>query len=248
MLRIYKGDHHIIFSGGTDGVVAVWDVTHPMNAFSATCQTLSGAQLAAPARPVTGRGSQGGGRRKAARWQQGSEAKERSAQQQHFPDPIPDPIPDLNPDSDALPGGGLPGGDLAVGAVREEGSKQVPALMPLLTLPAAHQSGVNAMSVARVGGDGKGGEGGCVVVSGGDDEAIHVAMLRLREVPGGMVGEEGDLGVECVWRKRRESAHSSALKGSKGKYIAWAFICLFFSFSFAPSIFYVFDGHVCLWV
>eukprot|EP00897_Mesotaenium_endlicherianum_P010197 jgi/Mesen1/9205/ME000591S08531 len=68
--------HHWIVSGATDGSIAVWDVTEAVLRFDAASTALAAATSAAPARPITGRGSQGGSQRKAARWQGGGGSKQ----------------------------------------------------------------------------------------------------------------------------------------------------------------------------
>lgn len=59
-------------------------------------------------------------------------------------------------------------------------SSPLPSLQPVRVLPGLHQSGVNAMSVARD----RSKAGRMVQVTGGDDQAIHVTRLQARSVPG----------------------------------------------------------------
>ncbi len=52
------------------------------------------------------------------------------------------------------------------------------SIQPSAVLQGAHQSGVNALSVAAVGTD------RVLVLSGGDDQALHAALLKFTVVPG----------------------------------------------------------------
>ena len=71
----------------------------------------------------------------------------------------------------------------------------LPELSPSLLLRNAHQSGVNSLSVARGAAD------ACMLVSGGDDEAVNVIVLEMAPT----------CRVACAVRKA--GAHASGVKG-----------------------------------
>lgn len=92
--------------------------------------------------------------------------------------------------------GGIAVWDLSEAATAAGGS----ALQPILALPAAHQSGVNALSVARLG------AGALLLVSGGDDQALRLTLLQLRPSEGGRPALEASAEAHVA------NAHSSAVK------------------------------------
>ena len=70
--------------------------------------------------------------------------------------------------------------------------------VPALLIPASHQSGVNCLTAMAA-------PGGVVVVSGGDDQSLHVTTLRVTD------HETGSLAVGGT--RRVESAHTSQVLG-----------------------------------
>eukprot|EP00899_Mesostigma_viride_P014654 jgi/Mesvir1/2318/Mv19348-RA.4 len=112
---------------------------------------------------------------------------------------------------------------------------QPPELRPLHFWQSVHQSGVNCLSVAPLGGSRAhmdvvpGPDGMCtrrtthVVASGGDDEAVAVLVFSICEQPAGTPGEDnhpekggtvpGGIQLQRGREMYRPMAHSSALKG-----------------------------------
>ncbi len=71
-----------------------------------------------------------------------------------------------------------------------------------MAVPGAHQSGVNAVSAACLG------DGGLLLLSGGDDQAIRLTELRVMEDAGRLTA-----GIAASWVF--PNAHSSAVKVSQ---------------------------------
>ena len=74
-------------------------------------------------------------------------------------------------------------------------------LHPLLAIPGAHQSGVNAISAACSG------DGPLLLLSGGDDQALRLTEVRVTE-------EAGRLSAEVTAGRLFPNCHSSAVKVS----------------------------------
>jgi len=93
------------------------------------------------------------------------------------------------------------------------------ALQPALVMRGVHQSGVNCLSVAQVPTPARCGEGTeaaerrYVVVSGGDDQAMHAAVVACREG----VAPHGSATARLVTSGHKELTHSSSLKGDSRK-------------------------------
>lgn len=149
----------LLFSGATDGCIAVWDIT------SVVVRTLRDAYGDGPClststslRPPSGRGSQGGRRKRVDRYNE--EAKE----------VVPDVVAEVS------------------------NLKQVESTVhPIQIFAAAHLSGVNCLSVQKL----QEKESYCcssrgadyVLVSGGDDEAMHAVTFSVEGFPHRSGGE-----------------------------------------------------------
>ena len=95
-------------------------------------------------------------------------------------------------------------GMVRVSAEQTAADWQPPAeLGPALLVPGAHQSGVNCMTALPVG------PREVAIVSGGDDQALHVALVRFGDATGGESEARAVLVAEC----RVESAHTSQVLG-----------------------------------
>jgi hypothetical protein len=77
------------------------------------------------------------------------------------------------------------------------------AVAPVLTLPAAHQSGVNALAVACLG------AGRLLLLTGGDDQALRLTQLRVSAPQQGIGGL---LGIKVVAELHLPNAHASSVK------------------------------------
>lgn len=92
------------------------------------------------------------------------------------------------------------------------------AVQPVAIIAGAHQSGVNALSVAVVGAD------EVVVVTGGDDQAIHVAWLRFVPAAEGVSAAKVDegtasynLGLDAA---AEEAGYGQTLEGSPPRQVS----------------------------
>lgn len=176
---------YLIVSGATDGSIAVWDITNLVITF--TKQMLSGVVSSAGTqlRPRTGRGSQGGRRFRNAKQQQAGLPKEsKNATVVEGAVDIVSPIKDVNVEENAETNEGADANTearigTAVQAEDTTGSLpyQSSLLLPLYTFAAAHQSGVNCLSAAKR-------DSEVVVVSGGDDQRIHVLRFEIHPCEG----------------------------------------------------------------
>jgi hypothetical protein len=109
---------------------------------------------------------------------------------------------------------GYCGGDVVQGI---QGMHQL--VRPALVMRGVHQSGVNCLSVAHMPTPARCGEGTeaverrYMVVSGGDDQAMHAAVVACGEG----VGPHGVATARLVTSGHNELAHSSSLKGDTRK-------------------------------
>ncbi|KAJ4819986.1 WD repeat-containing protein 6 [Rhynchospora pubera] len=87
-------------------------------------------------------------------------------------------------------------------ALQNKNSNDLPEVQPLLVSDCVHQSGVNCLHV--VSSD----EGCFLLVTGGDDQALHCSTFRLE----GPV-TDGDIKIRVLSEDKIASAHSSAVKG-----------------------------------
>lgn len=194
-----------MLGGTSSGAILVWDVGAVVDAFlAASSRVVQGAPRPTSAsweplgqhqgpesRPVSGRGSEGGRRRRrSATWRFGGT-------DDHPPSGVscgPEQHAPVR-DSALLP----PSSPVA-------GSGRCPVVRPLLVLPRAHQSGVNCISTAPApwgsqpagqvkpahGGTGLW-EGSCehlLVLSGGDDQALRLTLVRVEPEPCGAPAEQ----------------------------------------------------------
>ena len=81
------------------------------------------------------------------------------------------------------------------------GSEAGRRLEPVLALSAVHQSGVNALSVACSG------AGRLLLLTGGDDQALRLTLLRVER-------EGGGLSIGVLADAHLPNAHSSSVKVS----------------------------------
>jgi len=185
---------YLIISGATDGSIAVWDITNLVITF--TKQMSSGvtsltSSAAMQLRPRTGRGSQGGRRFRSAKQRQAGLLKERKKADKNatvvegvvdFVGPIKDANVkenvEINEGSDANIKASIRDAVQDEDVSEATGSLpyQSSVLLPLYTFAAAHQSGVNCLSAAKVAGRR---DSEVVVVSGGDDQRIHVLKFEI---------------------------------------------------------------------
>jgi WD40 repeat protein len=190
---------YLIVSGATDGSIAVWDITNLIITF--TKHMLSGvASLAFSAgtqlRPRTGRGSQGGRRFRSAKQRQAGLPRDKKKIEKSA-NAVESLVDEFSSKADVNVKESLDitevaeanfeadiGSSARVNDVSEEtGSlpQKSSVLHPLCTFTEAHQSGVNCLSAAKVAGD-KDSE--VVVVSGGDDQRIHVLRFAIHPCEG----------------------------------------------------------------
>lgn len=246
---------YLIISGATDGSIAVWDITSLVVTF--TRQMVSGMQSLTSStgiqlRPRTGRGSQGGRRSRSKKQRQAGLSRDKknleaskNVVEREFD--VVSPNNDvakekLNTtegavaDSKADIGAAVPVEDLS--KATESFTYQSSVLYPLCTFTEAHQSGVNCLSAATVIGKR---DSEVVVVSGGDDQSLHVLRFELIEEKlhecAPTKGSSGDdvnvsatssaesllargdsapkvqLAINSTYRVSVHGAHSSAVKG-----------------------------------
>lgn len=185
---------YLIVSGATDGSIAIWDITNLIITFSK--HMLSGvASLASGAgtqlRPRTGRGSQGGRRFRSAKQRQAGLPRDKKNVGKGA-NIVERPVDDVSSKADLDVQGNLDTTEDAeanfkaevgsavqvddVSAETESLPYESSVLHPLCTFTEAHQSGVNCLSAAKVAG---GNHSEIVVVSGGDDQRIHVLGFNI---------------------------------------------------------------------
>eukprot|EP00250_Pteridium_aquilinum_P022674 c2553_g1_i1 orf=96-4151(+) len=197
-------DKYMVFSGATDGSIALWDVT---DIVMDHCHQQSGQGCEKVFRPPSGRGSQGGRRRwKLSRRQEGDQ-RELVNETNNVEITLLDKCMTVE---EALSHSKLNcNSDVESEWAVDHAKKRIPyphTLKPDFLLPCAHQSGVNSLFVSTVKGEEHAHQNNrtCVVVSGGDDQALHVAIFT--------VDEKND-SVVCLVKESILSAHSSAIKG-----------------------------------
>lgn len=86
-------------------------------------------------------------------------------------------------------------------AHQNKSANDLAEIEPLLISGCVHQSGVNCLHVVSS-------DEGCLLVSGGDDQALHCFKFRLE----GPVADS-DTKIRVLSKDRIASAHSSAVKG-----------------------------------
>lgn len=196
---------YLIVSGATDGSIAVWDITNLVIIFTkkmssgvASLSSSAGTQL----RPRTGRGSQGGRRFRSAKQREpkGMKKVDKNATVVEGAVDIVSSKNDVNvkENEETTDSAEANINDNIEAAVQVEdvseatGSLpyQSSVLLPLHTFAAAHQSGVNCLSAAEVAGKR---DSEVVVVSGGDDQRIHVLRFEIHPCEGEEHG--GDVNV-----------------------------------------------------
>lgn len=208
----HSSDMYMVFSGATDGSIALWNVTDIVSEF---CHKQLGKGYEKVHRPPSGRGSQGGRRWKLSKRQKGDQVKsfnEELGEEASLMDSN-ETLEDffshisLGYDSDV----GLAsywGLDLA-----KEGFTDPYTLSPEFLLPSAHQSGVNSLFASTVKEENHTQQMGhmWIVVSGGDDQALHVATFTVNKSYNSSANTKSK--VVCLIKESILSAHSSAIKG-----------------------------------
>lgn len=196
----------MVFSGATDGSVALWDLTDLVLEF---CHKQLEQGCEKVFRPPSGRGSQGGRRWKLSRHLQGdqrwllNETNDMDVTSLDNSKTIEEAISHSKAGCDS---------DVESKQAADHAKKSFAYLVllkPEFLLPCAHQSGVNSLSVSTVKGEENAHQNNCtwVVVSGGDDQALHVAIFTVEK-------NDSSIGSSvCLSKKSIISAHSSAIKG-----------------------------------
>ncbi|CAM6110005.1 unnamed protein product [Calypogeia fissa] len=185
-------DVYIIVTGAANGNIALWDVTNVVHAYCNFDGLNINSTHVAPMRPLTGRGSQGGRRRKKIAEQLSSASlgsknnREKSVERETELDAVVPTLdedktpyeenarPSLAPEANELPKTPLSQPSKWPSQIQ----KPFLRLNPIHEVIAAHQSGINCMTVARI----QSVEHSAfvyVVISGGDDQALHMATFTL---------------------------------------------------------------------
>ena len=192
---------YIVFSGATDGSIAVWNLTSILSDF---CHKELRTGNGKVHRPPSGRGSQGGRRWKSSKVKGEKYMKERVGGEAELlvnTDILRDNFAniDIIPDTDI--------GTLSSNGthhVKEEDFPYLYTLTPEFVLLGVHQSGVNSLSVSTL--KSVIDDMRIVVVSGGDDQALHVATFAI-------ANSTNISSLDCCSKDLIVSAHSSAIKG-----------------------------------
>lgn len=199
----------IVISGSTDGSIAFWDLTETVETFMRKVSILQKEDCSnLQRRPRTGRGSQGG-----RRWRSLDVSKEKAAaDNSHVLD---DDIQDQTSSN--------------LGTLMAKGPSQEIDIMiwPLHVVNNVHQSGVNCLHVSYGGRDDPyNGCESCIVISGGDDQALHcfcfdVMGPALQHCSDSEMHEENKYQIVISHADKVGSAHSSAVKGvwTDGKWV-----------------------------
>ncbi|XP_022934499.1 uncharacterized protein LOC111441655 isoform X2 [Cucurbita moschata] len=237
------GNVYIVISGATDGSIAFWDLTGTIEVFMKRLSTLHQEMfIDFQKRPRTGRGSQGGRRRRSL----SAVTKGR---------PIKDLVTKKGADNANLsiknqdPCKSSSKVDISIADTAcsqpvcstsselilstSNSSSETSEIQPIHVLTNVHQSGVNCLHVAAVNGS------ECVnnsflyhVISGGDDQALHCLTFDLSLLSESPSSEIMESESECIKRfilqsedcnhkymvrflrsHKIASAHSSAIKG-----------------------------------
>ena len=242
------GNVYIVISGATDGSIAFWDLTGTIEVFMKRLSTLHQETfIDFQKRPRTGRGSQGGRRRRSL----STVTKGR---------PIKDLVTKKGADNANLsiknqdPYESSSKVDISIADTAcsqpvcstsselilstSNSSSETSEIQPIHVLTNVHQSGVNCLHVAAVNGS------ECVnncflyhVISGGDDQALHCLTFDLSLLSESPSSEIMESESECIKRfilqsedcnhkymvrflrsHKIASAHSSAIKGKRSLY------------------------------
>ncbi|KAH7404369.1 hypothetical protein KP509_15G022100 [Ceratopteris richardii] len=185
----------VLFSGATDGSIALWDVTDVVSEY---CHKLVKEGNARMFRPPSGRGSQGGNRWKSSRHHLHDQKQPLDGRDERT-------LIEARCDDGHCHKERLDCTDHS----RERFQYSL-ILKPELVLSGTHQSGVNSLSVSPVIG-GQGSERIWVLISGGDDQAVHAAIFKLSQVYHNPANPRTNM--VCVSKILFSSAHSSAVKG-----------------------------------
>lgn len=178
-------DAYIIITGAANGNIALWDVTslvHENYNFDGLQHT-SITLAPPPSRPLTGRGSQGGRHRK--RHGEGQAVGRDKALDPLGPGFAPRAEEVEAPDEEEDPNE-VPKSSLLRPVSEHDAETQPPSVRsrPLQEFTAAHQSGINCMTIARIQRAEKSASGEMVyvLISGGDDQALHMATFTLEMI------------------------------------------------------------------
>ncbi|XP_047325939.1 uncharacterized protein LOC124929581 isoform X2 [Impatiens glandulifera] len=193
---IDNGSCFLLFSGSTDGGIAIWNLTESITDFM---HSISASQLEksidCQKRPRTGRGSQGGRWWRTLQRSVGSEKKSDNTKET---------------DGNMLNGTIACSDESADSKTVESedvdsSSSEIVRIQPLHVLNGIHQSGVNCLRVSHIqnltGLDS--GSRHIMVVSGGDDQAVNCLQVSL----------DKNSRMIVTHHERIASAHSSAVKG-----------------------------------
>ncbi|KAJ7565067.1 hypothetical protein O6H91_02G046200 [Diphasiastrum complanatum] len=194
----------MVLSGATDGNIAVWDVTHVIIDFINSYRGPNQSFVPAPLRPFTGRGSEGGRRWKSSRHKtvalqelmQLNEFHSVHMEQNRTLKKVGDLFTEAQGSNDYLKRDVNPhkfhadisseNQDSAKPDETENSTSEcngVSVVCPVHVFNNAHQSGVNCMSISEVKCEKQfTTEAGLMflLVSGGDDQAMHVATFTLQ--------------------------------------------------------------------
>ncbi|KAL3689810.1 hypothetical protein R1sor_016119 [Riccia sorocarpa] len=223
-------DTYLVLTGATNGNIALWDLTTTVIKHMNSGEAL-GVQEAVSSvlRPLTGRGSQGGRRRKTR--EELKLVKKSEAQLVKKPEceaPKSDSeVSTLTNSISTYDSSETQGQDTTAAMEKDP---RIPALSLIQEIQGAHQSGVNCMSVARL--QQAADNSSCaelvyIVISGGDDQAIHLAAVRLVTSPYPLSADsegkrkfedtlqrtEQFLDLKFLSHRKIPCAHSSAVKG-----------------------------------
>ncbi|KAI5063151.1 hypothetical protein GOP47_0021698 [Adiantum capillus-veneris] len=195
-------DKFMVFSGATDGSIAIWDVTDTVLEF---CHKQLGQGNQRMFRPPSGRGSQGGRRWKLSRHHD-IDQKQVSSGEHSTKTDISKHCEEVSNNVDCH-------SHVETMQAADQAFIYPLVLKPELVLPCAHQSGVNSLSVSTLKDEEHMQQNDrlWVVVSGGDDQALHVAIFKTMETD--CISTNTRANTVGVSEMSIVSAHSSAIKG-----------------------------------
>lgn len=207
------GGRCIVISGSTNGNVTFWDLTESVHSFIRWMSTIQiEKSIEGQKRPRTGRGSQGG------RWWKSTTGNTTWKK----PDNSPDALSTKNVNEDHLL---LSSDTYATVAVESKAEKEAfsfktQEVRPFHVVNLVHQSGVNCLHVSKLNTFQNLGESKYIVLSGGDDQALHslvfnVELLEMTPGTGSITSRPTELcKIRCLSQDKIASAHSSAVKGN----------------------------------
>ncbi|BFI34384.1 hypothetical protein AXG93_2278s1330 [Marchantia polymorpha subsp. ruderalis] len=235
-----SGDAYVILTGATNGNIAFWDVTCAVADYMNSGGLDTQESVVSVSRPLTGRGSQGGRRRKTREELKLAKKSKAKLGKLKGDDPneniesamqvstscgvsefAHDTLTSLPTDCVRSDTDELFGAQAHDTSINLQNIPATPVLSFLQEIVAPHQSGVNCMSIARLQNSGDEGSGTSelvyMVISGGDDQAIHLTtfkfMNREAEDSQGEALQQTSLVLQCLSRSTIACAHNSAVKG-----------------------------------